>query len=309
MTLLYLDDCFLQHDTGAHPENAARLRAVAARLARDGLTSRCRQPNWEPVQPEHLSQVHPADYVDSVRRFAARGGGRIEIDTVLSPMSFDIALRAAGAACDAVARVISGEDDRAVCLVRPPGHHALQQSAMGFCLFNNVAIAARMATTHLSLDRVLVVDWDVHHGNGTQDCFWDDERVGFFSAHRWPFYPGTGRDDETGGGPGLGFTHNLPIAFGTPRSEYLRAFRSGLEDFAARVKPQLVVVSAGFDAHRLDPVGSLGLEVEDFAELTESLIAVADQYAGGKLVSVLEGGYNADILAQCVATHVENLLK
>jgi acetoin utilization deacetylase AcuC-like enzyme len=170
-----------------------------------------------------------------------------------------------------------------------------------------VAIAARVATAELGLDRVLVVDWDVHHGNATQDAFWEDEQVGFLSIHRWPFYPGTGSRNETGGGRGLGYTVNLPIEFGTPRGQFLGLFRKELEAFAAKVKPQLVLVSAGFDAHRSDPVGSLGLEVEDYRELSQVVLAVADAYAGGRVVSVLEGGYNPPVLAECVEVHLREL--
>ena len=180
----------------------------------------------------------------------------------------------------------------AFCLVRPPGHHALSDAAMGFCLFNNIAIAARVAIDELGLDRVLIIDWDVHHGNGTQEMFWEDGQVGFFSIHRWPFFPGTGQASETGSGRGLGATVNLPVEFGTSRREYIESFENSLSHFANKIKPQLVMISAGFDAHRDDPVGSLGLETEDFPKLTQIALQVAHEYAGGRLVSVLEGGYD-----------------
>jgi acetoin utilization deacetylase AcuC-like enzyme len=179
---------------------------------------------------------------------------------------------------------------------------------MGFCLFGNVAVAARVATNQLDLDRVLVIDWDVHHGNGTQAMFWDDSRVGFLSIHRWPFYPGTGDLDEVGTGDAIGTKRNLPTAFGTPRKEYLARFESALAQLAAKMRPQLILVSAGFDAHREDPVGSLGLETEDFDTLTRLALQVSAAYADGKLVSVLEGGYNTQVLAQCVGLHLTTLL-
>jgi len=308
MTLLYTSSQFLDHDTGKHPERAERLIQVTAHLRRTGLDTKCAQPEWEPITPERLGRVHDPKYGDEVKRFAESGGGRIEADTVVSPASYDVALSAAGAVCDAVKRVVTGDDPQALCLVRPPGHHALETSAMGFCLFNNVALGARTATAELELDRVLIVDFDVHHGNGTQDAFWEDEQVGFLSIHRWPFYPGTGAEDEVGSGPGLNRTLNLPVEFGTPLDEYHKRFANGLASIARIMRPQLVLISAGFDAHRDDPVGSLELETEDFGALTEAVLDVADTYAEGRVVSVLEGGYNPGILAGCVELHLKTML-
>lgn len=239
---------------------------------------------------------------------AVRGGGHLDPDTIVSPDSFDVACLAAGAACDAVDRVLAGEDKTALCLVRPPGHHALAERAMGFCLFSNVAIAAGVARDEHKLDRVMIVDWDVHHGNGTQAVFYADEQVGFFSIHRWPFYPGTGDRDETGRGAGFGATVNVPVAFGTSRQEYRDSFAAAVEKFASHVRPELILISAGFDSHREDPIGSLGLEVEDFAELTKIVRDVAAVHSGGRIVSVLEGGYNPPVLAECVESHLRELM-
>ncbi|NIL98271.1 MAG: histone deacetylase [Planctomycetales bacterium] len=308
MTWLYQDPLFLQHDTGAHPECAPRLQAVTAHLAQTGLDLRCQRPQWEPIGEERMARVHRLDYVETIRRLARGGGGNLDADTVVSARSYDVACQAAGAVCDAVQNVLSGQDRTALCLVRPPGHHARNRSAMGFCLLNNVALGARLATSELDVERVLIVDWDVHHGNGTQEAFWEDEQVGFFSIHRWPFYPGTGHSDETGGGGGLGTTRNVPLPFGTSRDEYRDRFAGELEVFSDRIRPQLVMISAGFDSHCRDPIGSLGLEVEDFAQLTDTVRQVADQHAGGRLVSVLEGGYNPPVLAECVALHLQRLL-
>ncbi len=308
MTLLYSDPCFLEHDTGPHPECAERLRRVTAHLSERGLAAKCQIRPVSPARLEDLHRVHRSDYAEQVRKFSANGGGQIEADTVVSERSYDVALQAAGSACDAVRQVVGGNAQRALCLIRPPGHHALAGSAMGFCLFNNVAIAARLATAELDLDRVLIVDWDVHHGNGTQASFWEDPQVGFLSVHRYPFYPGTGASDETGHGPGLGFTRNLPVTFGISRKDYLQGFAAELHDFAQRIRPQLVLISAGFDSHRLDPIGSLGLEVEDFGVLTDTLLEVASTHAEGRLVSLLEGGYNTDVLPLCVAEHLTKLL-
>lgn len=309
MTLLYHDERFLRHETGNHPERPLRLRTIAEHFEKLALPQRCTRPAWKPVSLATLAKVHDLPYIESVQAFADQGGGQIEVDTVVSPESYNVALLAAGAACDATRRVVAGEENTALCLVRPPGHHALIAAPMGFCLFGNVAVAARMATQELGLDRVLVVDWDVHHGNGTQDVFWEDEQVGFLSIHRYPFYPGTGAGDETGTGPGLGTTRNLPVAFGTSREDFLKHFSDELTRFADQIRPQLVLVSAGFDAHREDPVGSLGLESEDFIALTEMVLAVARDHAQGKLVSVLEGGYNPQRLAENVGLHLETLLR
>jgi acetoin utilization deacetylase AcuC-like enzyme len=179
---------------------------------------------------------------------------------------------------------------------------------MGFCLINHAAVAAQAAINEFALDRLMVVDWDVHHGNGTQDIFYDDPRVAYFSIHRWPFYPGTGAADETGHGDGLGATKNLPVTFGTTRRDYLAKFGDELERFAVRMKPQLIVLSAGFDSHRADPIGSLGLETEDFGELTGIVQQVAAAHSSGRIVSLLEGGYNPPVLAECVKVHLDTLL-
>lgn len=305
--LLYFDPIVLEHQTGSHPECSARLHPVVKWINDCGREEWELQPSWTPVTTERLSGVHTLNYIRTVQEVAAKGGGFIEGDTVVSPVSYDVAKVAAGAVCDAVRRVFNDEDKRAFCLIRPPGHHALTGNAMGFCLFNNVAIGSRVAINELGLDRVLIVDWDVHHGNGTQATFWEDSQVGFFSIHRWPFYPGTGNTDETGSGPGLGMTRNLPTSYGTSRKDYLSRFRHELEAFAAIVKPDLVLISAGFDAHRKDPIGSLGLESEDFQPLTRAVVEVADAYAAGRVISVLEGGYHPEALSECVQVHVGEL--
>jgi acetoin utilization deacetylase AcuC-like enzyme len=308
MTLLYRDARFLAHETGSHPERGLRLRAIESHLERNWFTAQCGQPAFEPCDRATLAMVHSPGYVDEIWAFALAGGGYLDADTVCSPASFEVASLAAGAVVDAVNRVLRREDQTALCLVRPPGHHALPSQATGFCLFNNVALGAMAAVQRHGLERVLIVDFDVHHGNGTQSIFWEDPRVGFLSMHRYPFYPGTGSAEERGGGPGWGTTANLPIEFGTPRSEILEAFANRLQSFADHIRPQLVLVSAGFDAHRSDPIGNLGLEAEDFAELTDRILEVAALHASGRVVSVLEGGYNPPALAQCVEEHLTRLI-
>lgn len=309
MTLLYRHPLFLEHDTGPrHPERPQRLMAIERALERASLPARCTQPTWQPASPAELALAHHPEYVAQVAEFARRGGGHLDPDTVASSKSYDAAVLAAGAACDAVRRIIDGQDRQALCLVRPPGHHALAEAAMGFCLFGNVALAARTAIRQLQLNHVLIVDFDVHHGNGTQAIFWEDPQVSFLSIHRWPFYPGTGSHEETGTGRGLGTKLNLPIEFGTSRADYRAQFEMALSHLAAKTKPELVLISAGFDAHRADPVGSLGLETEDYESLTQIVLDAARAYAGGKVVSVLEGGYDVDALADCVTTHLSTML-
>jgi acetoin utilization deacetylase AcuC-like enzyme len=310
MTLLFTDPIFLRHETGHHPESARRLRAVSARLEQTDLPARCTAGICIPLTEDDVRHVHSPAVVEYVRRTAARGGGPIEADTVVSAESFAVALTAAGTGAAAVSAVLAGPERNALCLVRPPGHHATADQSMGFCLFNNITLAARRALDKHELNRVLILDWDVHHGNGTQDVFYEDPAVTFLSVHRYGggFYPGTGAADETGAGPGAGHTINVPLRYGVKRSDYQAAFRSHLEKTADRVKPELVLVSAGFDAHALDPVGALGLEVEDFVWMTQAALEVARTHAAGRLVSCLEGGYNVDVLAESVQAHLEVLL-
>ena len=309
MTLLYEDRRFMAHETGAHPERAARIRGLGERFAQSELDEKCRRVEWNELSRQRLARVHSLSYADEIWAMAKSGGGDMDADTVVSPDSYGVALLAAGSVCDATERILQGEDSRALCLVRPPGHHALMNRAMGFCLFNNVAVGAVTAIDEFDVDRVLIVDWDVHHGNGTQHTFWEEPRVGFLSIHRFPFYPGTGHEDETGSGRGAGTVLNLPVELGISREDYLAMFGDALDRFADRMKPQLIFISAGFDAHREDPVGSLGLETEDFTTLTNTVLDIADAHASGRVVSVLEGGYNPPVLADCLEAHLSEMVK
>jgi acetoin utilization deacetylase AcuC-like enzyme len=310
MTILFADPLFQRHETGQHPERPARLASIQSRLENAGLVAQCVRGTYAPLSIEDVCEIHAPHVVEQARGLAESGGGWLEADTFVSRESFQVALAAAGACADAVEQVLRGPDRTALCLVRPPGHHATPTKSMGFCLFNNIALAAQRARKIISLDRILIVDWDVHHGNGTQDIFWTDPTVAFVSIHRFGhgFYPGTGNDDETGSGPGLGLTTNVPLPFGTSRHDYRGAFRNAVEKAADRIKPDLVLLSAGFDAHVRDPIGSLGLEAEDFADMTKDMLAIADAHAQGRLVSCLEGGYNLIALAECVQAHLEVLL-
>ena len=255
---------------------------------------------------DELRYVHEAAHVESIRRIAEAGGGMIGADTVMSARSYEAALYAAGGLLTGVDAVVQNAAHAAFCLVRPPGHHATASTAMGFCLFNNVAIAARHLQRAHGVGKVAIVDWDVHHGNGTQDIFYGDPSVLYFSIHRFPFYPGTGASQETGAGEGKGTTVNVPISYHAGREAYLEAFREAIEQRARPFQPEFVLISAGFDAYHADPVGSLGLDPEDYAEMT----AIAQELAspsGGRIVSVLEGGYDLRGLGLCVRHHLAQL--
>jgi len=308
--LLYSDPRFLDHDTGRHPENANRLRSILARLEKAALVQECTARPFQPLPVEKVTELHDRSVATQAKE-VAESGGYLDADTVVSPKSYDVALLAAGACAQAVDDVLRGVGSRALCLVRPPGHHATPHRSMGFCLFNNIALAARHAIQTQCLTRILIVDWDVHHGNGTQDIFFENPDVMFLSIHRYGhgFYPGTGAADETGAGRGLGYTLNVPVRFDTSRHDYLALFKSAVEKTADRIKPELVLLSAGFDAHTRDPIGSLGLETEDFTEMTRFLLDVAQTHAQGRLVSCLEGGYNLEALAESAQTHLEELLR
>jgi acetoin utilization deacetylase AcuC-like enzyme len=290
-----------------HPERPERLQAILRHLERTGYLATCPAGVVREATDDELLRIHPSDYLRRVADLEVDGGGMLDPDTWIFEGSNLAARLAAGACVEAVSYVMGGKGRRALCLGRPPGHHARPDEGMGFCIYANVALAAAEALARFDLNRVLIADFDVHHGNGTQEIFYASERVGFLSIHRYPFYPGTGARDESGTGAGLGFTRNIPLPHGTSRTAYHAAFRSGLEQLADRLRPELVLISAGFDAHAEDPVGDLGLEVEDFEVLTRELVSIAETHAEGRIVSVLEGGYNVPILAGSVAAHLEAL--
>ena len=309
MTLLCYDSLYLEHDTGNHPESSERLKAVWDHLTETGLDKKCESSTWGLATNEQVGRVHDLSYINVIKQSAELGGGPIEADTMMSELSHHVAMHASGAVCHSVEHVLAGKQKNALCLVRPPGHHARPRNAMGFCLFNHIAVGAKHAIEGVGVDRVLVVDWDVHHGNGTQESFYEEENIGFFSIHRSPFFPGTGKESDTGKGAGLGMTSNVEVAFGTDREVYFERFEKALVDIAKKTRPDLVMISAGFDAHRSDPIGSLGLETEDFDQLTRQVVGVANEYCGGKIVSMLEGGYNPSVLPHCVETHLKVLLE
>ncbi len=301
---------FLQHDTGpAHPERPERLTAILDHLRAVGLWHKLTPLHPNPVARETLLLVHTTAYLDQVERACQHGPTALDPDTVASPHSWQAALRAAGAVTQAIDRVMAGTLDAAFCAVRPPGHHALADCAMGFCLLNNVAIGARYAFHHHDLSRILIVDWDVHHGNGTQAIFEDDPAVLYFSTHQFPFYPGTGAKEERGTGKGSGMTVNVPLPAGAGDAELIQAFREELVPRADAFKPQLVCISAGFDAHRDDPLAGLNVTEAGYAQLTRIVRELAARHCRGRIVSALEGGYQLLALGRSVEAHLRVLLE
>ena len=305
-TALIADPIFRDHLAGRqHPERPERFDAVLHGLNRAGLLNRMLLLEAREATRDELLLCHTAEYLKTVRRDVESGRRYLSTgDTDVTPNSWEVAARAVGGVLNAVDAVLSGSARNAFCAVRPPGHHANAARGMGFCLFNNAAIAARYAQRHHGVERVVMVDWDVHHGNGTQDIFYRDPSVFFFSSHQWPLYPGTGRADETGEGPGEGSTMNFPFPAGAGRREILGAVENHLLPAAARFQPGLVLISAGFDSRVGDPLGRFTLTDEDFGDLTRAVMGIG----GGRVVSVLEGGYNLDGLASAAAAHASALL-
>ncbi len=305
---VYFDPVFLRHQTGSHPECPQRLEHLTKYLRAVEFADRLNLRTAPPASIETIAAVHQRAYVEAVREICQRGGGASDPDTPVSHDSFDAAATACGVVCQAVETVVRNPATASFCAVRPPGHHARPAAGMGFCLFNSVAVAAQAAIDQLGLARVLIVDWDVHHGNGTQEIFWERDDVAYFSIHRFPFYPGTGSQGETGSAAGLGSTCNVPVEFGTARAKFHEMFETHLERFVSRVQPELIILSAGFDAFRDDPVGSLGLLPEDFARMTKFIVQSAETFSQGRMVGVLEGGYHLDGLCHCTGAYLAQWL-
>ena len=301
---------FYQHDTGpGHPETPSRYKVVMDALKNDAaLWSGLREVQAREAARGDIQAAHSPQLYKHVERAVSEGIGYLDADTIVSMRSLDAAKHAAGAPCQAIDLIMSGEVQNAFVPVRPPGHHATEERAMGFCLFNNVAVAARYAQQrHPEIERVAIIDWDVHHGNGTQGIFYDDPTVYFFSSHQYPWYPGTGTRGEKGTGRGLGYTLNLPLRAATPAVEQKRAFESALEQMSASFTPDLIIISAGFDSHIGDPLGQLLLSDKDFVDMTRAVKQWAASSCQGRLVSCLEGGYNLETLGETVRAHVEEL--
>ncbi|MFC3727312.1 histone deacetylase family protein [Neoaquamicrobium sediminum] len=305
-TRLYTHPIYLEHLTPAgHPERPDRLRAIERVLADEAFADLDRQQSPE-GDPATILYAHPEEFVEKVRsRIPEEGIARIDTDTSASPKSWQAALTAIGAANAAVDDVFSGTADNVFVAARPPGHHAEKVTAMGFCLFNNAAIAARHAQRAHRAERVAIVDWDVHHGNGTQDIFWDDPSVLYCSTHQMPLYPGTGAKDETG----VGNIVNAPLTAGTGSDTFRDAFLSRVLPEIDRFQPDLIIISAGFDAHHRDPLAEINLDEDDFDWATGELMDKAGRWSDNRLVSLLEGGYDLHGLAFSVAAHVRRLMK
>ena len=302
------DPFYLRHETEPHPENPGRLTAIQNRLESSEFYN-----NLIPIQPrkataEEIGMVHDSGYVASVKQSCADEVRNLDADTVISSNSYDAALLSAGAGMKAIDQLIDGNIHNAFCAVRPPGHHAEQDHAMGFCLFNNVGIAARYAQKTKGLNKIFIFDWDVHHGNGSQHSFYSDPSIYYSSTHQYPFYPGTGAKEETGTGDGLGTTLNLPMDAYSDDDDYLSAVENKLIPEIQHYKPDLIIISAGFDAHQNDPLAQIQLTTDCFGKMTELLMGIARDVCDGRLLSMLEGGYDYDALSDSGRLHMQTLL-
>ena len=309
MTTGYVyEPVYLEHTLPGHPENHKRLVVIMDSLKETGVLDRLQKVPASPISRERLERNHTASYIEQVRRVAEQGGGYLDPDTYVVPRSYEAALMAAGGLVNLTGAVLDGTVDNGFALVRPPGHHALAGRGMGFCLFNNVAIAAHYALAERGLERILIVDFDVHHGNGTQDAFYDSPAVLYFSTHQYPYYPGTGFWRDIGHGAGMGYTANVPLRSGVGDAGYGCIFDEVLAPLARRYRPQLILVSAGYDAHWADPLAGMLLSITGYAGLVRRLKALADELCAGKIVFTLEGGYHTQVLAYAVLDTFKVLL-
>jgi acetoin utilization deacetylase AcuC-like enzyme len=303
------DEEYLEHDTGPeHPERPGRLEAIVGHLKKSGKMNDLLQLRPVPASLDWVQKVHPLSYIQMIERRCLAGEPVLDSgDTHVCKKSYAVALLAAGGVLRAIDEAIKGNTMKVFCAVRPPGHHAETRSVMGFCLFNNVAIGARSAQQKYGLGRVAILDWDVHHGNGTQEIFWTDPSVLYISTHQYPLWPGTGASNESGEGAGEGFTLNCPMRPGSDEREFIEAFHDRIMPALHKFRPELLIISAGFDAHRDDPLANIDLTEQSLATMTEFASEIASKYCGGRIVSVLEGGYNLTALARSVEAHLNAL--
>jgi len=302
------DPVYLKHDTGQHVENAKRLEAIISHLEQSRLKQQLIPIKPRAASIEELSLVHHKQYISYIKEVAQKGGGWLDVDTIMSANSYETAVYAAGGVIRATEAVIDGEVDSAFALVRPPGHHASSQQATGFCLFNNIAIATRYTLTKYKLERILIIDFDVHHGNGTQETFYDNPQVLYISTHQYPLYPGTGSIEETGSSGAEGTTVNIPLTAGCGDAEYLQVFEQIIVPAARRFKPRLILVSAGYDPHWADEIALMQVSTTGFSQMVKIIKELADELCGGRLVFSLEGGYNLTALATSIKATFDVLL-
>jgi len=300
---------YVEHDLAGHPEHAGRIRAIWQELDEAGLSNRLRAIEVRPLDPALARTVHTEKYLDTLARTQHfKQTARLDADTYTTPTSYEVALLAAGGVVGAVDAVLTGSADNGLAVVRPPGHHAMPNYAMGFCLLGNIAIAARHAQHTHHIERIMIVDYDVHHGNGTQAMFYDDESVLFVSTHQHPFYPGTGKLHDVGESAGAGYTLNIPLVAGHGDANYAKIFEQIIWPVAKRFQPELILVSAGFDAHWTDPLASMQLSLTGYDHITRELIRIAEEVCEGKIVFVVEGGYDLVALAHGVRNIAHALL-
>lgn len=296
---------YLKHNSGQnHPESEERLSKLVEHLKENELLSKLKSVEPHVPSIKWLEKVHTSDYIKMVEEVCQRGGAMLDPDTSVGPESYRIALLAVGGVMAAVDAVMGKKVKNAFCALRPPGHHAERDKAMGFCIFNNVAVACKYLQNKYRMKKVIIIDWDVHHGNGTQNAFWTDPSVFYISVHQFPFYPGSGSENEVGEGEGNGFTFNLPMFAGSGDVEYIEAFENILYPLASKFDPDFVFISAGFDAHKDDPLAQINLTEEGYKRMTEVITRLADKCCDNRLVSVLEGGYNSQSLAFSVEEHL-----
>lgn len=305
---LFYDPIFERHSTGfGHPEKAERLSVSLKALEEANLLESVERRSPRRAKVEEIELVHPLPYIEKVKSMSAAGGGHLDLDTALSTDTYEAALKAAGAVIESVEGCFSSDFKYSFCMVRPPGHHALPERGMGFCIFNNVAIGARFALESGEANRVLIVDWDAHHGNGTQGVFYEDPRVLYTSIHQYPFYPGTGSQEETGSGAGRSYTINLPFPAGTGETHYIEAFERVIIPAGRRFNPDIIFVSAGYDSHYADLLCSMHLVDSSFSKMTKMLMSLARECSSDRLIIVLEGGYNLEAMAHSVVQTIGTL--
>jgi acetoin utilization deacetylase AcuC-like enzyme len=307
-TALIYHPVFLQHDTGPHhPERPSRLQAILRKLQQTKFIDELMVLEPEAASIDDIALVHSRDYILHIEEVCKRGSSSLDPDTMVSKDSYKAALFAAGGVIKGIDLVINGGFSNAFCMVRPPGHHARPSQAMGFCLFNNIAIGARYLQNKYNITRILIIDWDVHHGNGTEEVFYEDPAVFYVSLHQYPHYPGTGAREDIGRGRGRGFNLNIPMEAGSSDKEYIKAFQEVIVPKARDFKPEFILISAGFDGHKDDPLSSTNLTEDGYSEMTNIAKELAQLYSKNRLVSVLEGGYNLLSLASSVYTHLQVL--